>query len=42
MDYRDLNAITVKDSFPISIVDELLDELNGVCRNRDHDGTIKK
>jgi hypothetical protein len=31
VDYRHLNALTVKGKYPLSFIDELLDELSGAC-----------
>jgi hypothetical protein len=31
VDYRALNEVTVKNKYPLSMIDDLFDQLRGVC-----------
>jgi hypothetical protein len=31
MDFRQLNALTIKNRYPLPVIEELLDELSGAC-----------
>ena len=31
MDYRSLNEVTIKNKYPLPIIDDLFDQLRGAC-----------